>query len=115
LGAVTPAQIRKQVADVATALGIKLPKVTREPKTGDQTADKVPTTSSALATLEKFEADREEGSEGSDVVFALTDEETADLVKSAQTIIRTLRQANRFEAIAEVGIFLEESVELATA
>lgn len=115
LGAVTPVQIRKQVADVATALGIKLPKVTRTPQTKDQTADKVPTTASALATLEKFEADREEGSEGAAVEFALTDEETANLVKSAQTIIRTLRQANRFEAIAEVGIFLDESIELANA
>jgi hypothetical protein len=115
LGAVTPAQIRKQVADVATALGIKLPAVTRTPKPGDKPEEKVAKTSAALATLEKFEADREEGSEGADVGFALTDEETADLVKSAQTIIRTLRQANRFEAIAEVGIFLDESIELTNA
>jgi hypothetical protein len=114
-GNTQPKAVRSALPDMATALGIPLPKVTREPQTQDQNANKVPTTSGALATLQKFEADREEGSEGADVEFALTDEETADLVKSAQTIIRTLRQANRFEAIAEVGIFLEESIELATA
>ena len=113
IGAVTPMQIRKQIADVATAADIKLPKVVRETKSAEESAGKVPTAAGALATLAKFEQDREQGSEGTE--FAITDEEATALVETAQTAVRTLRRASRFESLAEIGIFLDESLEMIEA
>ena len=107
LGAVTPNQIRKQIADVAVASGVTLPPVTRETNSTEEAADKVPTAAGALATLTKFEQDREAGSEG--LGFAITEEEASALVETAKTAIRTLRRAGRLGQIAEVGIFAEES------
>lgn len=113
LGAVTPNQIRKQIADVATAMQVTLPPVTRETNSTEEAAAKVPTAAGALATLEKFEQDREQGSEG--LGFAITEEEATALIEAAKTAIRTLRRAGRHGAIAEIGMFLDESVEMIEA
>ena len=113
VGAVQPRQITKQVADIATALEIKLPEVKRNTNTPSNASDKTPTTRDALATLESFEKDREQGSEGTE--FAVSDKEAADLLKIAQVAARVLRRSGQFEQLAELGVFIEESVEMVNA
>ena len=109
-GNTQPRAVRAAVADVAQAVGVKLPTPSRKTNAPEESAGKVPTVNGALDTLTKFAKDRAEGSEGID--FEVTDEEADALVCTAYLAIRTLRQANRFESLAEIGIFLEESVEM---
>ena len=112
-GNTQPRAVRSAVADVAQAVGVKLPTASRKTNAPEEAAGKVPTAAGALATLAKFEADREAGSEG--LGFAITEEEASALIEATKTAIRTLRRAGRLGAIAEIGIFLDESVEMVEA
>ena len=112
-GNTQPRAVRSAVADVAQAVGVKLPEIKRKTNTPDEAAGKVPTPEGALATLTKFEADREQGSEG--IEFALSQREEGALGLIALCAIRTLRRAGKFETMADIGIFLEESLEMIEA
>jgi predicted transcriptional regulator len=112
-GNTQPRAVRSAVADVAQAVGVTLPTVKRQTNSPDEAAGKVPTAAGALATLTKFEQDREAGSEG--LGFAITEEEATALIETAKTAIRTLRRAGRLGQVAEIGIFLNESVEMVEA
>lgn len=115
-GHVTPKAIRKAIPSVATENGITLPEPTRPGATNnanDSKAAKVPTPAEALSMLEKFEQDREDGSDAL-APFALDDKEAGDLVALAGVAARILRRAQRVEQVVEVAAITADTVEMMT-
>ena len=115
-GIVLPKKVREAVASIATELEIPLPKQERAGAAGasvDRAADKVPTPAEALAMLERFEQDREQGSDA-ETPFAVSDAEAGDLVAVALVAARVLRQANRTAEVIEAAALIEETLGMMT-
>lgn len=71
----SPLAVAAAIPATATALEIELPKAKRQTKAADKSAEKVPTTADALATLEAVQADRLASGEAE----AYRDDEVAEL------------------------------------
>lgn len=115
-GTVHPRKIAQAIPAVAEALEISLPEPTRPGATdsaNDGKAAKVPTPAEALSMLEKFEQDREQGSDD-ETPFQVTDEEAGTLVAVATVAARILRQAQRVGEVVEVAALAAETAEMVT-
>ena len=115
-GIVLPTKVRDAIPSIATELEIALPEPTRSGSTdsaNDAKAAKVPTPADALAMLEKFEQDREQGSDA-EAPFAVTEAEAGDLVAVALVAARILRQAGQFEQVLEVSALVSDTLEMMT-
>lgn len=115
-GTVHPRKIAQAIPAVAESLEISLPEPSRPGSTdsaNDGKAAKVPTPAEALSMLERFEADREQGSDA-DAPFQVTDEEAGTLVAVATVAARILRQAQRVGEVVEVAALTAETAEMVT-
>lgn len=115
-GIVLPKKVREAVASIASELNIPLPKQERKESAGntaDRKPEQVPTPEQALTMLERFERDREDGSD-SETPFAVTDKEAGALVALAVVAARILRQANRTEEVIEALALVSETADMMT-
>ena len=114
-GIVLPNKITAAIPSIATELEIALPEPKRSGSTdgaNDRKSEQVPTPQAALSILERFERDREQGSD--DQPFQVTDEEAGALQAAAAVAVRILRQAGRVAEIIEAQAFTADSLDKMT-